>query len=296
LPDTTISHKTGVPLIALSGDNSTLVLKGIKRSSSSNSIHLNSGTATIKGTVKLDGDVYITDGNSNQTYTWNKITGVGNFTATREGGGASGITHAVTTLDDYKGTIGTGSTAGKHANLTIGTVNVPALDLTVGDPVVKLANECNLTTDPENIAVKVGGVATGHKLFKASDGNLYVKVASVTVNDVTTYYPTLQAAADAAMAAGGETITFTRIDSEAGTSLPGWTYEDGVFTRTGYAYNVKTETEYSTLAGAVAALLKEIQSSLCMPTQKWQLIQLARISSLTKTDMLSAALGLVLGA
>ena len=248
LPATTITQKTGIPLIGLSSTNGRIVVKGFSRSANDLSIHLNSGTATIKGTLQLDGNLYITDGNGSAIYTWNKVTGSGNMTVTKGAGSAAGIVHAITTLDDYTGTLET-----KTFSLTIGTVNVSALDLTVGNPIVKLADGCNLTTDPANIAVKVGDVATSHKLFKASDGNLYVKVASVTVDDVTTYYPTLQAAADAAMAAGGETITFTRIDSEAGTSLPGWTYEDGVFTRTGYAYNATTKTEYSTLAGAVAA-------------------------------------------
>lgn len=248
LPATTITQKTGIPLIGLSSNNGRIVVKGITRSSNDLSIHLNSGTATIKGTLQLDGNLYITDGNGSATYTWNKVTGSGNMTVTKGAGSASGIVHAITTLDDYTGTLET-----KTFSLTIGTVNVSALDLTVDDPIVKLADGCNLTTDPANIAVKVGDVATSHKLFKASNGHLYIKVASVTVGETTTYYPTLQAAADAAMAAGGETITFTRIDSEAGTSLPGWTYEDGVFTRTGYAYNATTKTEYSTLAGAVAA-------------------------------------------
>ena len=247
LPAANITQKTGIPLVGLSSANGRIVVKGFTRSANDLSIHLNTGTAQIKGTLQLDGDLYITDANSNATYTWNKVTGSGNMTVTQSTGSATGVTHAITTLDDYTGTLET-----KTFYLTIGTVNVPTLDLTVGDPIVKLADGCNLKTDPENIAVKVGDVATSHKLFKASDGNLYVKVASVTVNDVTTYYPTLQAAADAAMAAGGETIQFTRIDSEAETSLPGWTYENGVFTRTGLAYNATTEIEYATLAAAVA--------------------------------------------
>ena len=247
LPATTLSVKTGIPLIGLSSPNGRIVVKGFTRSADDLSIHLNSGTATIKGTLQLDGNLYITDGNGSANYTWNKVTGSGNMTVTKAAGSASGIVHAITTLDDYKGTLET-----KTFSLTIGTVNLPSLDLTVGDPIVKLATGCNLTTDPANIAVKVGNEATEHKLYKASDGHLYIKVASVTVNATTTYYPTLQAAADAAMAAGGETIQFTRIDSEAATSLPGWSYEDGVFTFN-EAYNVTTATEYAKLSDAVAA-------------------------------------------
>ena len=241
-----ISNKTQVNLSTLSADNRKLILKGINRAANNTSIFLDN--YTVRGTVQVDGPVFITDGNSNQTYTWNKVTGSGNMTLTRGAGSASGTTHAITTLDDYTGTLETTTFA-----LTIGTVNVSSLDLTIGDPIVKLATGCNLTTDPANIAVKVGNEATEHNLYKASDGHLYIKVASVTVDNTTTYYPTLQAAADAAMAAGGETIQFTRIDSEASTSLPGWTYENGVFTRTGYAYNATTATEYASLASAVAA-------------------------------------------
>ena len=242
----TISNKTQVNLSTLSADNRKLILKGINRAANNTSIFLDN--YSVKGTVQVDGPVFITDGNSNKTYAWNKVTGSGNMTLTRGAGSASGTTHAITTLDDYTGTLETTTFA-----LTIGAVNVSSLDLTVGDPIVKLATGCNLTTDPANIAVKVGNEATEHKLYKASDGHLYIKVASVTVDDTTTYYPTLQAAADAAMAAGGETIQFTRIDSEASTSLPGWTYENGVFTRTGYAYNATTATEYASLTDAVAA-------------------------------------------
>lgn len=242
----TISNKTQVNLSTLSADNRKLILKGINRAANNTSIFLDN--YTVRGTVQVDGPVFITDGNSNQTYTWNKVTGSGNVTLTRGAGSASGTTHAITTLDDYSGTLETTTFA-----LTIGTVNVSSLDLTIGDPIVKLATGCNLTTDPANIAVKVGNEETEHKLYKASDGHLYIKVASVTIGETTTYYPTLQAAADAAMAAGGETIQFTRIDSEASTSLPGWTYENGVFTRTGYAYNATTATEYASLASAVAA-------------------------------------------
>lgn len=254
LPAVTISNKTSVKLPGLSTDNGTLVLKGIGRSTNSMSIYLGGGgTATIKGTTQVDGDVYITDGNSNATYTWTKVTGTGNLTLTKGTGQASGITHAITKLHDYTGTLSTST-----FNLTIGTVNVSSLDLTVGNPIVKLASGCNLTTDVNNIAVTVNDVATSHKLYKAADGSLYVKVASVTLYDgTTTYYPTIAqaaAAADAALAAGtqtGEAAVFARVDSEAPTSCPGWNYADGTFTRNGNVAAIGA-AEYNTLSEAIA--------------------------------------------
>ena len=246
LPDTTVSVKTGVPLVALGSVAGTkLVLKGIRRTNNA-SIHLNSGTTNINATVQLDGPVFITDGNSNAIYTWNKITGEGNLTVSKNGGTATKISHAITTLHDYLGTLAT-----EDVDLTIGTVNVSELDLSVGDPIVRLANGANVTFPS---SLNVADTATAHALFKAADGNLYVKVASVTVDATTTYYPTLRDAADAALAAGGETVTFTRVDSEAGTELTGWTYSEGVFTfNNEFAYNETKDVVYGTLQEAITA-------------------------------------------
>jgi len=198
-------------------------------------------------TLRLDAAMTSDNGYPNDTVTFAAIAGDKNLAFNANVSGNT--TYAITKFTDYTGTL---STSGK-SSVNITTVNVGEIDLASAEPILKVATGTTINTAIDDIAVTVDNQATSHKLYKAADGNLYVKVASVTVNDTTTYYPTLQAAADAAMAAGGDTITFTRIDSSAATSLAGWTYEDGVFTRTGYAYNATTETEYPTLADAVAA-------------------------------------------
>ena len=236
---------------------SKIKVMGFQGSGTGNSVKI--GTGAVAATVELAGNIRLQNGDDGTTYTIAGLTGSGDFNTTLTGTPVSTtnmrLTYSFTKLTDYTGTISTvtpNAGEGKTwwTKVAIGTVNVSSLDLTSASPIVKLGGTHNLESIP---TLTVNDAATSHELYQAANGNLYVKVASVTVDDVTTYYPTLQAAADAAMAAGGETITFTRIDSEAGTSLPGWTYEDGVFTRTGYAYNATTKTEYSTLAGAVAA-------------------------------------------
>ena len=251
LPATVISAKTGIPLPGLSSDNGKLVVKGITRSTASNSIYLGTGAAcTMKGTVQLDGDLYITDGNSNVTYTWNKITGSGAFFVTTAGGSASGITHAVTTLDNYTGTI----TAGGNVSLTIGTVAVDAVE--VGVPVVKLAASSNLTTDPAAIALEVAGEASELTLVKADDGNLYVAAASVTVtpeegDSVTTPFATYEAAAAFADANGVSTFAVLYGDG----AVNGWNYdfEAGTLTKNTTAIARVGSTQYDTLAAALEA-------------------------------------------
>ncbi len=190
LPATTISAKTGLPLPGLTTENGTLVLKGIGRSTDARSIYIGTGaSATIAGTTQVDGDVYMTDGNSDATYTWNKVTGSGNLYFSTEGSaGTPNLTHAITTLEGYTGTI----SAKSPAMLTIGTVSYASADHTAGKPVVKLVSGANLTTDPAAIAVVVDGEATELTLAKAGDGNLYlsteVPVAQIASGETVTSY------------------------------------------------------------------------------------------------------------
>lgn len=179
------SAKTSLKLSNMSSANGTLVIKGITRTGTT-SLYLGDGKSqSIKGTIQLDGDLVVSDGNGSQTYTWNKITGSGNFTGTNDGGSASGITHAITTLDDYSGTL-----SASGVKLTIGTVNVSSINPATSTLVVKLADGCNLTTAPGNISVTVAGAASGYKLYKnASDGNLHVMVRAKIVETDTTETP-----------------------------------------------------------------------------------------------------------
>lgn len=235
---------------------SKIKVMGFQGSGTGNSVKI--GTDAVAATVELAGNVRLQNGDDDTTYTIAALTGTGAFNTTLTGtpGSTTNMrsTYSFTKLTDYTGTISTvtpdaGEGKTWWTKVAIGTVNVSSLDLTSSSPIVKLGGTHNLVSIP---TLTVNDVATSHELYQAADGNLYVKVASVTVNDVTTYYPTLQEAANAAIMAGGTTIKFTRIDSEAATSLAGWTYEDGVFTLI-RAYNATTGTEYATLASAVAA-------------------------------------------
>ena len=63
----------------------------------------------------------------------------------------------------------------------------------------------NITQSGGLVDVKVNGTPSDTKLF-LGDGGLYVAAASVTANDVTSYYPTLAAAKTAA---GNDPATIT---------------------------------------------------------------------------------------
>ncbi len=92
---------------------------------------------------------------------------------------------------------------------------------------VSLSENCNLTTDPDDIAVTINGIASALKLFKANDGNLYVKAASVTTQSETTYYSTVLAAVEAAGSTGGD---ITVLDgSTVNLSEYGYYYDAGTW-------------------------------------------------------------------
>ncbi len=252
LPATEISTKTGLPLPALSSANGTLVIKGITRSDASKSLYLGGGaTCTIAGTTQLDGNLHITDGNSNATYTWNKITGTGDILFTTAGGSASGITHAITRLDGYTGTIDVGG----NAKLTLGTVAVDTVE--VGTPLVKLSSTCVMADAAvAAVAVEVGGEALeGASVVKTTDG-LYIAAAAVTVtpeegDPVTTPYATYDAAVAAADEAGVTTVTVLYGDG----AVNGWDYnsETGKLTKNAAAIARVGTTNYNSLEAAFAA-------------------------------------------
>lgn len=264
LPTKEYSEKTSLKLSNLSSANGTLVIKGITRTGTT-SLYLGDGTSqSINGTIQLDGDLVISDGNGSQTYTWNKITGSGNFTGTNNGGSASGITHAITTLDNYSGTL-----SASGVNLTIGTVNVSSINPATSTLVVKLASGCNLTTAPGNISVTVAGAASGYKLYKnTTDGNLHVMVrAKVVATDTTEtpYYTIDSAVVDyATKLYTDSTAKLVLIDGEVGAAYmtelnnAGY-YFDGVDTIFKAAAKIGT-TGYASLADAIAAASSDVDS------------------------------------
>jgi len=221
LPVTVISAKTSLALPTLSTANGTIVVKGITRENDQRSLYLGSGaTCTIAGTTQLDGDLHITDGNSNATYTWNKITGTGNALLTTEGGSAAGITHAITTLDNYSGTI----TVGKNVTLTIGTINLASAP-SAGDRLVKTAvsgtgasiSVANTKvavngeeiTEPETLLLKSDGIYYGtatSTAYDGGDGSTFTIDASVAAV-MTTYLPE---GATLASTVEGKTFTYAQ--------------------------------------------------------------------------------------
>ncbi|MBR0197233.1 MAG: autotransporter-associated beta strand repeat-containing protein [Kiritimatiellae bacterium] len=89
----------------------------------------------------------------------------------------------------------------------------------------------------------VAGAASETKLMLGADG-IYVAVASIG----STYYSSLQAAGEAALAADDH--VFTVIDGT--TSLPGWEYDSDAKTFTKVDVAQVGETKYLTLASAIA--------------------------------------------
>lgn len=257
-----------VNLHTLGVAGSKIKVMGFKGSSTANSVKI--GASAIAATVELADNVRLQTGDDDTTYSFAELTGTGDFAATLTGTGASTANmrciYSFTKLTDYTGTL---STVTVHdtddkkwwTKVAIGTVNVSSSpDLTVGEPLVKLASGCNLDTDVDDIAVTVNNVATAHKLYRATDGNLYIKVASVTLDDSSVaYYATVKDAADAALAAvAAGTLTgpatFAIVDSDAPTSLVGWDYSDGTFTKnSNVAYNATKDVAYTTLQAAVTA-------------------------------------------
>lgn len=255
LPETVIKAKTGLQLPALSSANGTLVIKGITRENDQRSLYLGSGaTCTVAGTTQLDGDLHITDGNSSATYTWSKITGTGNILFTSAGGSASGITHAITRLDGYTGTIDVGG----NATLTLGTVAVDAVE--VGTPLVKLSSTCVMAdTAVAAVAVEAGGTALANaSVLKESDG-LYVAAASVDVTTTpdegdpvttTTKFATYEAAA--AFADENKVTEFAVLYGDG--AVNGWDYdsEEGTLTKNTTAIARVGAKQYDTLEAAFA--------------------------------------------
>ncbi len=249
-----LPSRTGSGSVALAGlgrTGSKIVVNGIT-GTDANSIYLSDASA-INGTVELKGDVKFTNGSTGANYTFAEVTGTGNMFLSATGStGSPYYTYTFTKLTDYTGEINAVKTSdSKYAALAIGTVAVS--EVVPGTPVVKLAANSNLTTDPAAIAVEVGGEATVDKLFKADDGNLYVAVASVTVtpeegDPVTTPFATYEAAA--AFADENSVTEFAVLFGDG--AVNGWNYdsEAGTLTKNTTAIARIGTTQYDTLAAA----------------------------------------------
>ena len=153
--------------------------------------------------------------------------------------------------DGFEGTI---SVANKNA-LAIGSVAFaaePAKETCLVKMSVaqggKIYNIVGNTTNEVTVGsilttATVAGAASETKLMLGADG-IYVAVASIG----STYYSSLQAAGEAALAADDH--VFTVIDGT--TSLPGWEYDSDAKTFTKVDVAQVGETKYLTLASAIA--------------------------------------------
>ena len=239
-----------VPLAGLGVSGSKIVVNGFMGNTTGNSVKLE-GT-DINATVELAGNVRLQNANDGETYTFAEVTGSGNFaatlTGTPEATNTMNAVYAFTKLSDYTGELSTYVRTDKDWStaITIGTVAVSSW--TLGQKMVDLSDNCNLTTSPGSITVEVNGSSLGgHYLFKATDGDLYVIAAQVTVDETTTYFATLEEAAEFALANDAQ---IAKIDPAVPTELPGWSYAKGYFTKLDIAQ--VGETTYKTLAAAIA--------------------------------------------
>lgn len=124
--------------------------------------------ANIAATVKVSGDWTVSDGWTDQTTTFAKLSGAGTLTVNGKtnAGQTSAIPYTITTLEGFTGTL-----AGARGQFTIGTI-VSSVEPTPG---TKLVN-CTTTKEPVLTSTRVtyGGVEQDVELeFKAGDG-IYV--------------------------------------------------------------------------------------------------------------------------
>ena len=228
---------------------SKIVLNGIT-GTDANSIYLANSSKEIAATVELKGLLKLTNGSTDDNYKFAEVTGSGSmFLSATGSAGTPHYTYTFEKLTDYTGEINAVKTSdSKYAALEIGTVAVSSF--TLGKKMVDLAANCNLVTSPGAINVEVDGMGSdlnGHHLFKAADGDLYVIAAQVTVDETTTCFATLEEAAEFALENNAQIV---KIDSATPTALPGWSYEQGVFTKLDIAQ--VGETTYKTLDLAIA--------------------------------------------
>ncbi len=171
---------------------------------------------TIAPTLKLSGNMTI-NAMSSWTYTFAEITGSGNLSFSTS---ANSPTVNITKVaEGYSGTIS--STLGNP-------VTIATLDRAADATVTPGSKVLSTSSGVQASALTVGGEATGIVPVFDTDG-LYVKAASVTKNNATTYHNTV---ADALTAAGSDAATITLLapTDNAITLAPGQTLVNGNLT------------------------------------------------------------------
>lgn len=173
------------------------------------------GNASVAPALRLDGNVTIAGFSTSWAYTFAEITGTGNlsFAPADNHPGSLAITKVA---EGYSGTISNAT----DKNLAIGT-----LDRASGTTVTAGSKVLSTSSNVSASALTVAGVATGIIPVYDTDG-LYVKAASVTKNDTTTYYDTVSAATTAA-GTDAATIKLLMPTDGAVTLAPGQTLING---------------------------------------------------------------------
>lgn len=171
---------------------------------------------TIAPTLKLSGNMTI-DAMSSWTYTFAEITGSGNLSFSTS---ANSPTVNITKVaEGYSGTI---------SSTLSNPVTITTLDRAAETPVTAGSKLLNTSSGVQASALTVGGEATGIIPVYDTDG-LYVKAASVTKNETTTFHDTVAAALTTA-GSDAATITLLAPTDIAIALAPGQTLVNGNLT------------------------------------------------------------------
>lgn len=236
-----------VPLADLGVSGSTIVVNGIS-GTSANAIKLASAD-TVAATLKLDGDMTLTDGTDSAAYTFAELTGNGNLTLSIAAGSAASATYTITKTTNYGGILDVQSSNGHALSATIGTIAVD--EATANSPLVRLTSTSSVTGYNNTAVVENGTTLSGIELVKELDG-LYIASVSVTVDSTTTKFGTYALGAAYAIENSVDVMNVLYGDG----ALDGWTYDDTAKTLTlnqNTARIVSTGEYYLSLTAAMAA-------------------------------------------
>lgn len=199
----TASQNVAINLSYMGNANSTIVLKGIASTASTNAgpyIEPANGS-TVTATVQLDGDVTFGAANSGKTQTLNKITGTGNLNFFYTGS----HTYNILDVSGYTGTIA----AKSSSTVYVGVPTAPA----VGDLIAKVDS----TNNKVSTSVYYDGLSGGLSGELTTVDDVYGLYATAAATIGETSYPTFAAALDAAEE--GDTITLSRTINETSVSV-----------------------------------------------------------------------------
>lgn len=228
---------------------------------------MSSGAWIQADNTTIDPKLYI-EGNmtlstmSQKTYTFAEIDGPGALSFATSAGSQPIAINITKVAEGYSGTISS----------TLETpVTIATLDRAAGTTVTPGSKVLSTSSGVQASALTVGGVATDIVPVFDTDG-LYVKAASVTKNDATTYHNTV---ADALTAAGSDAATITLLapTDNAITIAPGQTLVNGNLTTGGVAgpngYEVVNNNGTYTLVDNTAATWADAEDHKWNTATNW---------------------------